>query len=127
MTQSLAFWDIWPRSCAYSGPAASSAAALITVPMVSEIQRIVHPPCDVVIRVVHRREQAQSKPGLAAQTRASGKISGSVSRHQPLASNLCRSSTGVSLLKNASPPLTALVLEAGNSAILCARQLASIA
>jgi hypothetical protein len=40
---------------------------------VSEIQRIVHPPCDSVIRVVHRREQAQSKPGLAAQTRASGK------------------------------------------------------
>src|SRR6516162_4377206 len=88
MTQSLAFWDIWPRSCAYRGPAASSAAALITVPIVSEIQRIVHPPCDVVIRVMHRREQAQSKPGLAAQTRASGKISGSVSRHQLIASSL---------------------------------------
>jgi len=54
---------------------------------VSEIQRIVHPPCDVVIRVMHRREQAQSKPGLAAQTRASGKISGSVSRHQLITSN----------------------------------------
>src|SRR6516164_4121551 len=66
MAQSLAFW-------AYKGPAASSAAALITVPIVSEIQRIVHPPCDVVIRVVHRREQAQSKPGLAAQTRCLGK------------------------------------------------------
>src|SRR5215469_8158386 len=66
MTQSLAFWDILPRSCAYSGPVASSAAALITVPIVSEIQRIVHPPCDVVIRVVHQREQAQSRPGLAA-------------------------------------------------------------
>src|ERR1700738_53743 len=50
MTQSLAFWDILPRSlCAYRGPAANSAAALITVPIVSEIQRIVHPPCDVVI------------------------------------------------------------------------------
>jgi len=60
---------------------------------VSEIQRIVHPPCDSVIRVVHRREQAQSKPGLAAQTRASGKISGSVSRHQLIASSSSRSST----------------------------------
>jgi hypothetical protein len=39
---------------------------LIAVPIVSEIQRIVHPPCDVVIGVVHQREQAQSQPGLAA-------------------------------------------------------------
>src|SRR5215469_9296161 len=46
IAQSFAF-------CAYRGPAATSAAALITVPIVSEKQRIVHPPCDTVIRV-HR-------------------------------------------------------------------------
>src|SRR5438067_10062487 len=89
MAQSLAFWAFW----AYDGPAASSAAALITVPIVSEIRRIVHPPCDVVIRVMHRREQAQSRPRFAALTRASGTISGSVSQHPRVASNLCRSST----------------------------------
>src|SRR6516225_9272867 len=103
MTQSLAFWDILPRSCAYSGPAASSAAALITVPIVSELQRIVHPPCDSVMRVVHRREQAQSKPGRAAQSRCLGKISGSVSRHtggEQLGSLVNR----ISLRRNASPP-----------------------
>src|SRR5215469_11206487 len=96
MAQSLAFW-------AYNGPVASSAAVLITVPIVSEIQRIVHPPCDVVIRVMHRREQAQSKLGLAAQTRASGKISGSVSRHQQVASSLIVRQPR-SLRRNASPP-----------------------
>jgi len=83
---------------------------------VSEIQRIEHPPCDVVIRVVHRREQAQSKPGLAAQTRASGKISGSVSRHQRVTSSLIARQPR-SLRRNASPPWTARALEAGNLAI----------
>src|SRR5437763_14753968 len=58
MAQSLALWAFW----AYNGPAASSSAALITVHIVSEIQRIVHPPCDVVSRAMHRREHAQSKP-----------------------------------------------------------------
>jgi hypothetical protein len=59
---------------------------------VSEIQRIVHPPCDVVIGVVHRREQAQSPPASRRNPVASGKISGSVSRHHPVAI-LFRSST----------------------------------
>jgi len=89
--------------CAYRGPAASSAAALITELIVSEIQRIVHPPCDVVIRVMHRREQAQSKLGLAAQTRAWGKISGSVSRHHPVAIFVSLVD-GISLRRNPSPP-----------------------
>src|SRR5262245_10353206 len=91
MTQSLAFWDILPRSCANRGPAATSAAALITAPIVSEIQRIVHPPCDVVIRVVHRREQAQSKPSLAAQTRCLGKNLQQRVTASALASKLVRS------------------------------------
>src|SRR6516225_8537777 len=63
MTQSFAFWDILPRSvCANRGPAATIATAPITIRIVNEIQRIAHPPCDVVIRVLHRRERAKSKP-----------------------------------------------------------------
>src|SRR6516225_407082 len=85
MTQSLAFWDILPRSCAYRGPAASNAAALITVPIVSEIQRIVHPPCDVVIRVMHQEPKASP---LRGANPCLGKISGSVSRLQQVASSL---------------------------------------
>src|SRR3974377_2278902 len=97
MAQSFALW-------AYSGPAASSAAALITGPIMSEIQRIVHPPYDVdVIRVAHQREQAQSKPGLAAQTRASGKISGSVSQH-PRCEQFVSLIKRISLRRNASSP-----------------------
>jgi len=42
---------------------------------------------------MHQREQAQSKLGLAAQTRAWGNISGSVSRHPRIPSNLGRSAT----------------------------------
>src|SRR6516225_11324308 len=77
--------------CAYRGPAASSAAVLITVPIVSEIQRIVHPPCDVVIRVMHRREQAQSKPASRRKPVLREK-SPAACHSTHVASNLCRSS-----------------------------------
>src|SRR5215469_14316427 len=126
MTQSLAFWDILPRSCAYSGPVASSAAALITVPIVSEIQRIVHPPCDVVIRVVHQREQAQSKPGLAAHPCLGKNLRQRVTA-SARSEQLFLLVDGISLRRNASPPLTARALEAGNPTIVCPRHLASIA
>src|SRR5215469_1490961 len=104
MTQSLSFWDILERSvCAYRGPAATIVAAPITIPIVSETLRIAHPPCDVAIRVLHRREQAQNQLDPAAQTRPSGKISGSrhdISPREQFIS-LVKS---VSLRRNASPP-----------------------
>jgi hypothetical protein len=77
--------------CAYRGPAASSAAALITVPIVSEIQRIVHPPCDVVIGWCTDVNKPKASL-LRGANPCLGKISGSVSRHQPVAI-LFRSST----------------------------------
>src|SRR5215469_6012747 len=110
--------------CAYRGPAASSAAALITVPIVSEIQRIVHPPCDVVIRVMHQEPKASP---LRGANPCLGKISGSVSRHQQVASSLIARQPHKPAKKREPSLNAARALEAGNRAILCPRQLASIA
>src|SRR5262249_55268204 len=124
MTQSFSFWDILERSvCAYRGPAATIVAAPITIPIVSETLRIAHPPCDVAIRVLHRREQAQNQLDLAAQTRPSEKIPGSrhdISPREQFISLI----KGETLRKTATPPKTAGVFKVGDHEIVCPPQLA---